>query len=164
MPKLSPALKRYLHWLFWALAIIVLDQVSKQLVSGWLNYGEQVPILPSLNLTLAYNPGAAFSFLADAGGWQRHFFTALAIGVSGFILWVLWKKPQGTWMNLALMLIMAGAIGNVIDRILFGHVIDFIQVFYKTWYFPAFNVADSAITIGSVIMLADGLFNKENQA
>jgi len=164
MPKISPALKNYLHWIFWAVAIIALDQVSKQLVSGWLNYGEQIPILPSLNLTLAHNPGAAFSFLADAGGWQRHFFTALAIGVSGFILWVLWFKPQDAWMNWSLTLIMAGAIGNVIDRILFGHVIDFIQVFYKTWYFPAFNVADSAITIGAAVMLIDGFFHKEERS
>ena len=147
------------YWLSLALLIVVLDQVTKQLAEHLLTYGERVAVVPSFNLTLLYNKGAAFSFLNDAGGWQRWFFTLIAVIVSTVI--VFWLKAVGTeqrWTPAALVLILGGAIGNLIDRVLFGHVIDFIQLYYKTFYWPAFNVADSAIVVGAGILLLSGWF------
>lgn len=149
------------HWLFIAVGVVVLDQISKQLAEHLLTYGEPLAVMPSFNLTLLYNKGAAFSFLESAGGWQRWFFTAIALVVSVVI--VFWLKEAGEdqrWTPMALVLILGGAIGNVIDRILFGHVIDFIQVYYNTFYWPAFNVADSAICVGAAILLLSGWFLK----
>ena len=147
------------HWLSLALVIVVLDQVTKQLADNLLTYGEPLAVVPSFNLTLLYNKGAAFSFLNDAGGWQRWFFSAIAVVVSAVI--VIWLKAVGAeqrWTPAALVLILGGAIGNVIDRVLFGHVIDFIQVYYKTFYWPAFNIADSAICVGAAILILSGWF------
>ena len=147
------------HWLSLALVIVVLDQVTKQLADNLLTYGEPLAVVPSFNLTLLYNKGAAFSFLNDAGGWQRWFFSVIAVVVSAVI--VIWLKAVGAeqrWTPAALVLILGGAIGNVIDRVLFGHVIDFIQVYYKTFYWPAFNIADSAICVGAAILILSGWF------
>ncbi|WP_148715570.1 signal peptidase II [Chitinolyticbacter meiyuanensis] len=161
MPKRVFAFWR---WIIASLLVIVLDQVSKHVIEALFVYGEQHAVIPGFfNLTLAYNPGAAFSFLADAGGWQRHFFTALALAVSAWIVYMLKKHHMETRLSLALSLIMGGAIGNVIDRLLFGHVIDFIQVYYRDWYYPAFNLADSAICIGAALMVWDS-FKSGKQA
>lgn len=152
-------------WLLIALAIIVIDQISKLLVDASFHYGQQLALIPGFfNLTLAYNPGAAFSFLADAGGWQRHFFTGLAIAISIGIIWTLRKHQNEPRFCLQLSLILGGAVGNAIDRVVYGHVVDFIQVYYQNWYYPAFNIADSAICIGVALMLIDGLLRRDKRA
>ncbi|NHQ87574.1 lipoprotein signal peptidase [Iodobacter sp. HSC-16F04] len=150
------------RWLAIALLVLILDQASKHAIEALFQFGEQRAIIPGFfNLTLAYNPGAAFSFLADAGGWQRHFFTVLALGVSAFIVFLLKKHHTETRYALALALILGGALGNAIDRMLLGHVIDFIQIHYQQrWYYPAFNIADSGICIGAVLMVIDS-FRRE---
>lgn len=145
-----------------AAIVIVLDQISKWLIVTGIPLHGVVPILPVFNLTHVYNPGAAFSFLADAGGWQRHFFSALAVTASVVIIVILKKHHHDKLFALALSLILGGAIGNLIDRILLGHVVDFLQVYWGNAYFPAFNIADSAITIGAALMLWDGFFIKKN--
>ena len=143
-------------WLALALAVIALDQASKLAILANLDLGERLPIIPGIfNLTLAYNPGAAFSFLADAGGWQRHFFTALALVISAGIVWLLKRHANEPRYCLQLALVLGGAVGNVIDRLIHGHVIDFIQVYYQTHYWPAFNIADSAICAGAALMVLD---------
>lgn len=152
-----------LKWLWLSLFVILLDQATKYLADSLLTWGQPVPVLPFFNLTLLYNTGAAFSFLSDAGGWQRWFFILLALGVSAVLVHWLRRLPREQLrMAVALSLILGGAIGNVIDRIWFGHVIDFIQLYYRDWYWPAFNVADSAITIGAVLLIWDGLFGKQD--
>ena len=145
-----------LIWLWLALAVILLDQASKQLAEALLSYGKPVYLLPVLDFTLLYNPGAAFSFLADQGGWQRWFFTAISVGVS--VMLMVWMKRlprEQVWLPVALALILGGAIGNLFDRMVYGHVIDFISVHWDRSYFPAFNVADSAITVGAFMMAID---------
>lgn len=136
-----------------ALAVIILDQATKLLAAASLGYAQPVPIFPGFNLTLMYNPGAAFSFLGDAGGWQRWFFIALALAVSGWLaMWMYKLGPHERWTGMALALLIGGALGNAIDRIYLGHVIDFIQVYWQQYYWPAFNIADSAITIGAGLL------------
>ena len=142
-----------------ARVVIVLDHLSKWIASTSLEYGQPVVLLPVLDLTLLHNRGAAFSFLSDAGGWQRWFFAAIALGVSGWIAWWLRSLPAGkAWLATALALILGGALGNLIDRVLLGHVVDFISVHWGPHYFPAFNIADSAITVGAAMMVIDTLF------
>jgi len=145
-----------LRWLWLTCAIVVLDQSSKLVAQQLLAVHEPVAVLPSLNLFLTYNTGAAFSFLRDAGGWQRWLFAVLAIGVSVFIVLWLRRVPSGErWLAAALALVLGGALGNLVDR-LFRHdggVVDFIDVYYGTWHWPAFNLADSAISIGAVMLL-----------
>ena len=139
------------------LAVILLDQFTKELILNNLVPYESIPVLPVLNITLMYNPGAAFSFLADAAGWQRWFFTALSLGVcAGIVVWLrkLQARSQGL-LACSLALILGGALGNAIDRIKLGHVIDFIHVHWNAAYFPAFNVADSSITVGAALLLLD---------
>lgn len=149
-----------LPWLLLSLLVIVLDQWTKHIVLGTLDHLQRVEVIPGfLNWTLAFNTGAAFSFLADESGWQRWLFTALAIGVSAVLVVWLGRTRRGEWRTaLPLALIVGGAIGNLIDRLCFGHVTDFIQVYHGDWYFPAFNVADSAISVGAVLLIAFGLF------
>ncbi len=146
-------------WLAVAVLVVVLDQLTKHLAETYLGYAEPLPVLPSFNLTLLYNPGAAFSFLSDAGGWQRWFFVAVSLLASLALgLW-LSKLRAGQWrLALALSLVLGGALGNLIDRLWLGHVVDFIQVYYRDWYFPAFNIADSAITVGAVVLIWDSIF------
>ena len=147
-----------LRWLWLALVVIVLDQLTKYWADATLQLYWPKEIMPGLNFTLSYNTGAAFSFLADAGGWQRWFFIALALGVAAFIItWLRRLKHEDLWTVIALTLILGGALGNVWDRVYIGHVIDFIDVYFQGWHWPAFNVADSAITIGAVMMVIDGL-------
>jgi signal peptidase II len=145
------------RWLPVAVVVILLDQFTKYLVVTRLDYLEAIELLPVLNLTHVYNPGAAFSFLADASGWQRWFFAALALAVGAIIVvWLKRLKAQSQWMlSCALSLILGGAIGNVIDRIRLGHVVDFVHAHWGDADFPAFNVADAAITVGAALLLLD---------
>ena len=135
-----------LRWLWLSFIIILLDQASKQLVENSLLVFESVSLLPFLNLTLVYNEGAAFSFLSDQGGWQRWFFVFMAGAVTlVLVFWLRRLRNRELWLAVALSLIIGGAVGNLLDRLLFGHVIDFIDIYYRQWHWPAFNVADSAI-------------------
>lgn len=144
-----------LPWLLLSALVIALDQWTKHLALTALDpYAPRVVIPGMLNWTLAFNPGAAFSFLADADGWQRWFFTMLAIGVSLVLAVWLSRTPRGDWRNAApLALVIGGALGNLIDRLRHGHVVDFVQVYWREWVFPAFNVADSAITVGAAMLI-----------
>jgi len=150
-------LRTLLRWLALALVIVVLDQVTKSLIVDQFALGDSRTVTPFFNLVRAHNPGAAFSFLAGADGWQRWFFTGLGIAASAFIVWMILKHPGQTLFCLAVALILGGAVGNVVDRLLHGHVIDFIQVHWAGWYFPSFNVADSAITVGAALLILDEL-------
>jgi len=158
-----------LKYLWITLIVIVLDQITKQLAEHFLAFHVPVPVIPMFNLTLSYNTGAAFSFLSEAGGWQRWFFVVLALVVSVVIVMWLRKLPaQDKWVAIALAMVLGGALGNVIDRLLLGHVIDFLHVYYEQWSWPIFNIADSAISIGVAILLIDSFFGghskqKDNQ-
>jgi signal peptidase II len=144
--------------------VIVLDQLSKWIMVWWLDLYQTVAVLPFFNLTLAHNHGAAFSFLAGAGGWQRWFFVGLALLVSTvLIFWLRKLKPTAKLEAAALAMILGGALGNVIDRLWHGYVIDFLDVYYGTYHWPAFNIADSAICIGAVLLIVDSLRNKSEQ-
>lgn len=149
-----------IRWLWLSGLVILLDQLSKFVVTRYLTLFESVNVMPLLDLTLLHNTGAAFSFLADAGGWQRWFFIVLGLVVSAVIVVWLRRLPRRGQGLLAagLGLITGGALGNVIDRLVFGYVIDFIDVHYGQWHWPAFNIADSAITVGAVLIIWDSLF------
>ncbi|WP_018692895.1 signal peptidase II [Algicola sagamiensis] len=145
-----------LVWLWLSVLALGLDQATKMVVVSFMKLHESIHILPVFNLTYVRNYGAAFSFLSDAGGWQRWFFTIIAIGVSTAIIYWLRQTPrQFTIVNSALALILGGAIGNVIDRTAYGYVIDFLHLYYEQWHYPAFNIADSAICIGAALMIYD---------
>jgi signal peptidase II len=142
-------------WLGLALLVVVLDQLSKTLILGAFQLGDSRTITTWFNLVRVHNTGAAFSFLAGAAGWQRWFFVALGTLASGFIVWMLKKHPEQKLFCFAVTMIMGGAIGNVVDRLIHGYVVDFIQVHYGGWYFPSFNLADSAITLGAICLILD---------
>lgn len=142
-------------WLLGALLIIVTDQISKVYFDSHLAYGERWPVLPFFDFTLLYNTGAAFSFLADGQGWQRWLFTAIGLGATALIINLLRRSPTQTLFCTSLMCILGGAVGNVIDRIQHGHVIDFLLFYWNTWHFPAFNVADIAISVGAALLVLD---------
>lgn len=147
-----------LPWLWLSLLVFVIDQVTKLWFDNNLDMYQQIIIIPDyFSWTLAYNTGAAFSFLADANGWQRWFFAAIALVVSGvLVVWLKRLKANETWLALALALVLGGALGNLFDRVAYGHVIDFILVHWQNrWYFPAFNLADSAITLGAILLALD---------
>lgn len=148
---------RLLPWLALALLVIVADQVTKTLVVEQFRLGESLRITAFFNLVRVHNTGAAFSFLAGASGWQRWFFVALGAVATVFIVWMLRRHGEQRLFSLALSLILGGALGNVVDRLLHGHVIDFIQVHAGGWYFPSFNLADSAISIGAALLILDEL-------
>lgn len=137
------------------IVVLLLDQISKQAAEHYLTYRQVIEVLPHFNLTLAYNQGAAFSFLADAGGWQRWFFVGLTLVVCGFIVWLLSNiKREERLVGYGYSLVLAGAIGNnLIDRLIYGHVIDFLDVYYQNHHWPAFNIADSAICIGAGMVI-----------
>lgn len=134
-----------------ALVVIVLDQLSKLWIFNHFVPGESVTVTPFFNLVLVFNPGAAFSFLADHAGWQRWFFSVIALSISGWILWQLRSARSGTWFTVSLALIMGGALGNLIDRLWLGMVIDFMDMHAGGWHWPAFNIADSAVCVGAVL-------------
>ena len=155
------------QWYALAGLVIVLDQLSKWFVLGHIQFGETIYVAPFWDWVLAFNTGAAFSFLADQPGWQRWLFSALAIGVSLWIALEIRRNPGERLLTLALSLVMGGALGNVIDRIRFGAVVDFIQWHAAGYYWPAFNIADSAICIGAALLLIgqlQGAKNNENSS
>jgi signal peptidase II len=153
----SRGFKSMWPWLALALVIIVLDQFTKTLILGYFQYGESRYVTSFFNVVRWHNTGAAFSFLAGASGWQRWFFIGLGLVATLFMTWLLYQHHAQRMFSLALSLIMGGALGNVIDRMLHGYVVDFIQVHGWGWYFPSFNVADSAISVGAVLLILDEL-------
>jgi signal peptidase II len=147
------------RWLGVSVLVIFIDQLTKLLAEAKLVYAEPLAVLPSFNLTLLYNPGAAFSFLSDAGGWQRWFFVIISLGASvALTVWLRKLNPSQWQLALALSLVLGGAVGNLIDRLWLGHVVDFIQLYYRDFYWPAFNIADSAITVGAILLVLDSVF------
>lgn len=144
-------------WLAVPAVIVVLDLATKAWVSATFRYGEVVEVTPFFNLVLVHNTGAAFSFLAGAGGWQRWFFSIVAVVISGVLVWMLRKPGNGTLVSAALALVLGGALGNLYDRVTLGYVVDFVQLHAGGWYFPAFNVADSAISVGVVLLIWDSI-------
>ena len=142
-------------WLGIALVVVLLDQFTKIAMSERLLYGQSELVTTYFNLVMVYNKGAAFSFLSDQPGWQRYFFTGVSVIASVFILWMLKRNPDQRLFCWALALILGGAIGNLIDRVAYGHVIDFLDFHVHGWHWPAFNVADSAITVGAILFVLD---------
>jgi signal peptidase II len=164
MPEAGPRTGRIGPWLALAALVIVLDQATKVLVQARFEYGERLPVIPGFfDLVLVHNTGAAFSFLSDAGGWQRAFFIAIAVAASLLILFLLRRHAGERWFACGLALILGGALGNLIDRVLLGHVVDFLLFHFRGWHYPAFNVADSAITVGAVILVIDGLRSERKE-
>jgi len=156
-----------LKWLWLSLLVVILDQASKLAIAGSMQLYQSIRIMPYFNLTYVHNTGAAFSFLSEAGGWQRWFFAGLALVISGVIaVWLARLKQHETFLAVALSLVLGGAMGNLIDRLAYGYVIDFLDVYYQTWHWPAFNIADSAITLGVILMLVEsfGLVKPEDAA
>ena len=158
-----------LRWLWLSALLVMLDQGSKQLAAAYLKLHEPVLVLPNFYLTLLHNTGAAFSFLSDAGGWQRWFFAGLALVVSTVIVIWLARLPRDSrWLAVALALVLGGALGNLVDRVMLGYVVDFIQVYlpflpwriFNPW--PAFNVADSAITVGAIMLVVDSFRHRSH--
>jgi signal peptidase II len=159
MPKFA-----MLKWLGLSFLAVLLDQLSKLLIADNMQLYQSINIMPYVNLTYVHNTGAAFSFLSEAGGWQRWFFAALAIVIGSVIaVWLSRLKAHETLMAVSLSLVLGGAIGNLIDRLAYGYVIDFLDIYVQSWHWPAFNVADSAITLGVVLMLLEsfGVGNAE---
>jgi len=151
-----------LRWLWLTLLILVIDQVTKYWVAGSFDYRETLSVLPFFNITYVHNPGAAFSFLAGQGGWQRWFFTAIAsIASIVFLVWMAKTPKNQRLLSIAFALILSGAVGNLIDRVLFGYVIDFLDFHWAGYHFAAFNIADSAIFIGAALMILESFTSKE---
>jgi signal peptidase II len=144
-----------LPWLALAAIIVVADQFTKTLILGYYQLGDATPVTSFFNVVRAHNTGAAFSFLADAGGWQRWFFTGIGVVATAFIVWMLRSHGGQKLFAVALSFILGGAVGNVIDRLLHGYVVDFLDFHYKGTHFPAFNLADSAITVGAACLILD---------
>ena len=160
-----------MKWLWLSLLTVVLDQLSKKIAESELILHQPLAVFPGFNLTLMYNRGAAFSFLSDAGGWQRLLFVGLSTGISIFLFIWLWQicrdeiQKHNQLIQAAIALVLGGAIGNLIDRAMTGEVVDFIQVYYAQWYFPTFNIADSAITLGAGLLILDMIREvKQNKA
>lgn len=147
-----------------AALVLVLDQGSKLAVLRLIEPYQTIPVIPGFNLTLAFNRGASFSFLADAGGWQRWLFSAISVAASVVIVVLLRRTAPGDRLNgIGLSLVLGGAVGNLIDRLWLGHVVDFLDVYYGTAHWPAFNVADSAITVGAALLVL-GMWRQERAA
>ncbi|SFD24981.1 signal peptidase II [Collimonas sp. OK412] len=144
-------------WLAIAALVLLIDQLTKITIVRLFSYGESQPVTSFFNLVLVYNKGAAFSFLSTESGWQRYFFTALGIAAALFITFLLKRHAGQRMFCTALALILGGAIGNVVDRIAYGHVIDFLDIYVRNWHWPAFNIADSAICVGAVLFVIDEL-------
>ena len=150
-----------LAWLWLSAFVVVADQATKALIVTTFELYDRVQVLPVFGITRLHNTGAAFSFLASAGGWQRWFFVAIAIAVTALVCVWLKRMPRTgeSWLAASLSLIVGGAIGNVLDRLFRGHVVDFLSFHWERWFFPAFNVADAAITVGAVILLVESFFD-----
>jgi len=157
---------RFITWMVVALLIVVVDQITKWAIVEWVPLYDRVPLNSFINLTHQKNTGAAFSFLANAGGWQRWFFVTLASVVSAVIAVWIWRirKEGQIVLSMGLALVLGGAVGNLIDRVRLGHVTDFIQVWFGGWAFPSFNVADAGITVGAAVLIIDALFFSGRQA
>jgi signal peptidase II len=153
-------LRHFAPWLAVAAVIVAADQATKALVQASLAPGQRIPVIPFADLVLVFNTGAAFSFLAGAGGWQRTFFIVVAGAAIALIGWLLVRHPGERLFCAGLALVLGGAIGNLWDRIELGHVVDFVLLHAGGWHFPAFNVADSAITVGAALLILDGLRGK----
>ncbi|MCP5146230.1 MAG: lipoprotein signal peptidase [Gammaproteobacteria bacterium] len=153
--------RSFVIWLVLAALLLGLDQWTKNIASVSLDYNSPVAVLPFFNLTLLHNTGAAFSFLNNAGGWQRWLFAGLAIVVSTILVSWLYRLPsRDRLLGVSLSLLLAGALGNLWDRLTLGYVVDFIELYYGSYHFPAFNVADSAITVGAILLILDTLRGK----
>jgi signal peptidase II len=152
-----PAGASLLAWLGWAMLLLIADQFTKVLIMGYYQLGDSTTVTPFFNVVRVHNSGAAFSFLASAGGWQRWFFTAIGIGAALLMVWLLKKHAGQKLFAFAIASILGGAVGNLIDRVLYGYVVDFLDFHWRGWHFPAFNVADSAITIGAACLILDEL-------
>lgn len=148
---------RMLPWLALALVILIADQLTKTLILGHYRLGDSTVVTGFFNIVRAHNPGAAFSFLAGASGWQRWFFTAIGVVATLVILWMLKAHAGQKLFSFALACILGGAVGNVVDRLMHGYVVDFLDFHWAGWHFPAFNIADSAITIGAACLILDEL-------
>jgi signal peptidase II len=146
-----------LPWLGLALILLIADQFTKVLILGYYSLGDATTVTSIFNIVRVHNTGAAFSFLASASGWQRWFFTAIGVVAALFIVWMLKSHPGQKLFSFALACILGGAVGNVIDRTLHGYVVDFLDVHYAGWHFPAFNIADAAISIGAACLILDEL-------
>jgi signal peptidase II len=144
-----------LTWLGLAALIVLADQYTKAIILAQFQLGEGVAVAPFFNIVRVHNLGAAFSFLADAGGWQRWFFTGLGLAAAALMVWMLFRHTGQTLFGLAIALVLGGAVGNVIDRLMHGYVVDFLDFYWGTAHFPAFNVADSAISVGAVCLILD---------
>jgi len=155
--KVSRAGSGWLLWIGIAALIVVADQFTKVLVLGSFQYGESLPMTSFFNLVRVHNLGAAFSFLADAGGWQRWFFTGLGTVAALVMVWMLRAHAGQRLFCSAISFILGGAVGNVIDRLMHGYVVDFLDFYWGRWHFPAFNLADSAITLGAILLILDEL-------
>ncbi len=148
-----------LKWLWLSALVLTLDLATKAMATHYLVLYQPVPVFPGFNWMLAHNTGAAFSFLSDQSGWQRWFFSVIALVVSvGLVVWIKRLEISQRWLALALSLILGGALGNLWDRMTLGYVVDFIQVYYQQWAWPAFNLADSAIFLGAAILVADSIW------
>ncbi len=154
MPDRSPRFA-WLRWLALSALVIVLDQISKNMIVANFHYGESKYLLPFFNLVLAYNKGAAFSFLADASGWQREFFIVITVVITLVLLWMMKNNAHNRLLSAALALVIGGAFGNLYDRVAYGHVVDFVQWHVAGYYWPAFNIADSAICLGAGLLIWD---------
>ena len=146
-----------LPWLGLALIFLIADQFTKILILGYYQLGDSTVITSFFNIVRVHNTGAAFSFLADASGWQRWFFTGIGVVAVGVILWMLKAHPGQKLFSFALACILGGAVGNVIGRVRYGYVVDFLDFYWGTWHFPAFNIADSAISVGAACLILDEL-------
>ena len=144
-------------WLAWAVVLVVVDQITKSLILNHYQLGDSTFITSFFNIVRAHNTGAAFSFLSDAGGWQRWLFTGIGVAATIFIVWQLRAHPGQKLFSFALSSLLGGAVGNVVDRLMHGYVVDFLQFHYAGWYFPSFNLADSAITLGAACLILDEL-------
>jgi signal peptidase II len=154
-----------MKWLWLSAVVLILDQCSKLIADSLLQFNQPVHLVPFLDLHKVYNPGAAFSFLSDASGWQRWFFVGLTLFVSlVLVMWLRRLQAGQDRLALALALILGGAAGNLIDRVVYGYVIDFIDLYYGNWHWPVFNLADSAITLGAGLLVLDAILGHKKEA
>lgn len=152
-----PAGISLMAWLGWAMVILIADQFTKVLILGYYQLGDSTPVTSFFNVVRVHNTGAAFSFLASAGGWQRWLFTGIGLAAALLMVWMLKTHPGQKLFAFAIASLLGGALGNVIDRMMYGYVVDFLDFHVKGWHFPAFNVADSAITVGAACLILDEL-------
>ena len=157
-------MSRAWRWFLLAAAVVAADQATKSMILARFNLGEGVVVAPFFNLVLVYNKGAAFSFLSDAPGWQTPLLVGFAVVAMGVVAYLLVRSPQRFIVSAGLALILGGALGNVIDRLRFGQVVDFLDFHAAGWHWPAFNVADSAITVGAVLLILEGFVHREGRA